>query len=55
MMNVRVEEVRQFRAGDNVVLADGPYQGKPGVFLKLRDDVNWAEIKQFDGVVKCHR
>jgi hypothetical protein len=28
----------EFRAGDNVVLAEGTYPGTPGVFLKLSDD-----------------
>jgi len=55
MMNVRVVADPQFRAGDNVVLAQGPYQGTPGVFLTLTsEDVNWAEIQRYDGVVQCH-
>ena len=37
---------REFQAGDNVVLAEGPYQGTPGVFLHLTKDVNWAEIEE---------
>jgi len=31
-----------FREGDPVVLAEGPYQGSLGVFLRLTEDVNWA-------------
>jgi len=37
-----------FRAGDNVVLAEGPYQGTSGVFLRLTKDVKWAEIEERD-------
>jgi hypothetical protein len=44
----------EFRAGDNVVLAEGTYQGTPGVFLKLREDVNWADIKELNGAVRSH-
>jgi len=35
-----------FHRGDKVVLAEGPYQGSPGVFLNLTKDVNWAEIAE---------
>ena len=34
-----------FREGDEVVLAQGSYQGTLGVFLRLREDVNWADIR----------
>lgn len=55
MINVRVAEVPQFRAGDNVVLTEGPYRGTPGVFLTpTLEDVHWAEIRRYDGVVQCH-
>ena len=43
-----------FRAGDEVVLARGTYQGTSGVFLKLRDDLNWADITEHDGAVRSH-
>ena len=36
----------EFKAGDDVVLAGGPYQGTPGVFLHLTNDVSWAEIEE---------
>jgi hypothetical protein len=45
---------RVFREGDEVVLAEGTYQGTPGVFLRLRDDVKWADITQRDGSVRSH-
>lgn len=43
-----------FREGDEVVLANGTYQGTPGVFLRLRGDVNWADIRQLNGDVRSH-
>jgi hypothetical protein len=43
-----------FRAGDEVVLAAGTYQGTPGIFLRLRDDIKWADIEERDGRVHSH-
>jgi hypothetical protein len=43
-----------FREGDEVVLADGTYQGTPGVFLRLRKDVNWADVTERNGAVRSH-
>jgi hypothetical protein len=43
-----------FLAGDEVVLAEGTYQGTPGVFLRLKEDVNWADITERDGSVRSH-
>ena len=43
-----------FRSGDRIVLAEGPYQGTPGVFVAFRDDVNWAEIRERHDVIRCH-
>ena len=43
-----------FHEGDEVVLATGTHEGTPGVFLRLRPDVNWAEITERDGVVRTH-
>ena len=40
--------------GDNLVLAQGTYQGTPGVFLRLTEDVHWAEIKEQNGTVRNH-
>ena len=36
------------------MLADGSYQGTPGVFLRLRCDVNWADITEHNGQVRTH-
>jgi len=43
-----------FREGEEVVLATGTYQGTPGVFLRLKEDVNWADITERNGVVRSH-
>jgi len=44
----------EFHAGDEVVLAEGAYQGTAGVFLRLRKDVHWAEIAERDGGTRSH-
>ena len=46
--------VPEFREGDLVVLANGTYQGTPGVFLRLRKDVQWADITERNGDVREH-
>ena len=43
-----------FRKGDEVVLAEGTYQGTPGVFLGLKEDVKWADIAERNGSVRSH-
>jgi hypothetical protein len=43
-----------FREGDKVVLAQGSYQGTVGVFLRLREDTNWADITEPNGEVRSH-
>jgi hypothetical protein len=43
-----------FREGDEVVLAEGTYQGTPGVFLQLKADANWADIKERNGDIRSH-
>ena len=54
MFNTQTTRTHEFKEGDNVVLAEGTYQGTLGVFIRLRQDVNWAEIRERDGVVRCH-
>ena len=46
--------VTVFHEGDEVVLAEGTYQGTPGVFLKLRADPAWADIAMRDGSIRSH-
>lgn len=36
------------------MLAEGTYQGTPGIFLRLHEDVNWADITERNGVIRCH-
>ena len=43
-----------FREGDEVVLDRGTYQGTPGVFLRLRKGIKWADITERDGAVWSH-
>lgn len=43
-----------FREGDEVVLAEGTYQGTSGVFLQLKADANWADIKESNGDIRSH-
>jgi hypothetical protein len=43
-----------FNEGDNVVLARGPYVGTPGVFLRSRADIKWADVIERNGMVKRH-
>jgi hypothetical protein len=42
------------REGDEVVLERGSYQGTLGVFLRLKEDVNWADITERNGSVRSH-
>lgn len=53
MMSTR-PAVPAFHEGDEVVLANGTYQGTPGVFLRLREDVKWADITESDGSIRSH-
>jgi len=43
-----------FREGDEVVLARGSYQGTLGVFLHLKKDSNWADIRERNGLIRSH-
>jgi hypothetical protein len=43
-----------FREGDQVRLARGSYTGTLGVFLRLREDPNWADVTESDGSVRRH-
>ena len=46
--------VTVFGEGDEVVLAEGTYQGTLGVFVRLRNDVNWADITERNGSIRSH-
>ena len=43
-----------FHAGDEVVLTEGPHKYVHGIFLRLKDDVEWAVIKEANGAVSSH-
>ena len=43
-----------FNEGDEVVLAEGTYQGTPGIFLRLVKDANWADISERNGSIRAH-
>ena len=43
-----------FREGDEVVLAKGSYQGTLGIFLRLKEDTRWADIRERNGAIRCH-
>ena len=54
MFNILPVAATEFKEGDNVVLAEGPHPGTAGVFIQLKPDVNWAEIREGNGVVRSH-
>ena len=54
MTSTQSDHKATFHAGDEVVLARGTYPGTKGVFLRLKKDVNWADITESDGVVRSH-
>jgi hypothetical protein len=43
-----------FQEGDEVVPAEGTCQGALGAFLRLREDVNWADIAACNGSIRSH-
>ena len=49
-----IKTAGEFREGDEIELATGSYQGTPGIFLRLREDVRWADITERNGKVRCH-
>jgi len=47
-------ELPVFATGEPVVLIAGTYEGTTGVFLRLKDDVSWADITEHCGRVRSH-
>jgi hypothetical protein len=43
-----------FHKGDEVLLAEGTYQGTTGVFLNLKPDPKWADIREGNSLVRSH-
>lgn len=54
MLDHSREVGRLFQAGDPVVLAEGTYQGTPGVFVCFKPDANWADLTERNGTVRSH-
>jgi hypothetical protein len=44
----------KFRPGDAVVLAHGPHKYERGIFLKLKEDVEWAAVQEQNGTISSH-
>ena len=44
----------KFHPGDHVVLAEGPHKYTRGTFLNLKEDVEWAAIRELNGAVNSH-
>lgn len=44
----------RFKKGDPVIMVKGSYEGTPGVFLNLRSDPKWADIRETDDSVREH-
>jgi hypothetical protein len=53
-MYVEPIEEDSIELGGKVVLADGPYHGTSGVLLRLTEDANWAEVREWDDKVRRH-
>jgi len=49
-----INPTSSFQKGDEVVLANGSYQGTQGIFIGLREDAAWADITERDGSVRSH-
>jgi len=43
-----------FGEGDEVELVQGTYPGTVGVFLRLKEDANWADITERNGEIRSH-
>jgi hypothetical protein len=44
----------KFHPGDHVVLAEGPHKYTRGTFLSLKENVEWAAIRESNGAVNRH-
>jgi len=44
----------RFHSGDDVVLSEGPHKYVHGTFLRLKEDVEWAAIKEANGAISSH-
>ena len=53
MLHGKVQD-EVFGNGDEVVLTAGTYEGTPGVFLRLKDDLHWADMVERNGSIRSH-
>jgi hypothetical protein len=44
----------KFHPGEAVVLAEGPHKYVHGIFLGLKEDVEWGAIQESNGAVNSH-
>lgn len=44
----------KFRPGDSVVLVHGPHKYERGIFLNLKEDVEWAAVQKPNGTISSH-
>jgi hypothetical protein len=54
MISIRSVEQPEFRVHDKVPRAEGLDQGIQEVFLRSREDIHWAEIREPASMVRCH-
>lgn len=53
MNNVKATSTT-FCQGDEIVLVHGSYQGTIGIFFRLKDDNQWADITESNGTIRSH-
>lgn len=44
----------KFHAGDEVVLVEGPHKYVRGIFVSLKEDVEWAAVREANGAINSH-
>ena len=54
MMNHTNSIQSSFVAGEKVFLAEGPNTSSVGFFVALRNDVNWADIRESGDLITTH-
>lgn len=43
-----------FHSGDRIYLAKGSYEGTTGIFLHLKTDPKWADIREPNDSIRAH-
>ena len=54
MISICPAEQHEFRVYDKVSRAESPHQVTPAAFLRAREDINWAETRERNSMVRCH-